>query len=97
MVLKFSDRPQLNYGGNQPASPWNRFPQGSQPIASAPESTSTPVIVTQANGHSHWALHYQNAWRKISPFKDWRTGAVSWRMDGTEITNPVAWSYPKRG
>src|SRR5262245_51745185 len=85
MVLKFSDTPQLNYGGDQGSASeiWRRMPEGSQPIATAPERTSQPIVVTEASGKSHWALHYQNAWRKVAPFKDWRSGSVSWRMDGT--------------
>jgi len=74
----------------------DELPQGAQPIATAPERTSQPVIVHEASGQGHWALHYNGAWRKVAPFKDWRTGSVSWRMDGTEVSNPVAWSYPQK-
>ena len=96
MTLKFSNKPQLNYSGNQGSNLWNRFPQGAQPIATAPERTAQPVVIHQANGQGHWGLHYQGAWRKVAPFKDWRDGSVRWRMDGTEISNPVAWSMPQR-
>ena len=95
MTLKFSDRPQLHYG-QQGANPWARFPQGAAPIATAPERSSQPIIVHEANGHQHWALHHNGAWRKLSPFKDFKTGAVSWRMDGTQINNAVAWSLPRK-
>jgi len=39
MTLRFSDKPQLIYGGNQGSvsNLWQRFPQGAQPIATAPE------------------------------------------------------------
>src|SRR5262245_11315315 len=98
MSLKYSDKPQLRYGGDGSRYDFqNRSPQGSQPIASAPENTAQPVIVIEANGHQHWAIHHRNAWRKLAPFKDHRSGAVQWRMDGTTVPNPVAWSPPKRG
>jgi len=98
MALKFSDKPQLDYGGNQGsvANIWRRFPQGAQPIQTAPERSATPVIVYEPNGQSHWALHHNGAWRKLEAFKDFRDGSVSWRMNGTEISNPVAWSLPQK-
>jgi hypothetical protein len=98
MSLKFSDRPVLNYGGQGSASDiWKRFPQGAQPIASAPERSGSPVIVYEPSGASHWAMHHNGAWQKLSPFKDFRDGSVRWRMDGTSVPNPIAWSPAKRG
>src|SRR5262245_7572758 len=94
--LKFSDKPVL-HSGNQASDIWQRLPQGSQPITSAPERSAQPIVVYELNGQGHWALHHNGAWRKLAPFKDWRNGNVSWRMDGTEIAHPVAWSLPKRG
>ena len=98
MSLKFSDKPQLHGGDGQGsvANIWRRFPQGAQPIATAPERTATPIVVYEANGQGHWALHHNQAWRKLAPFKDFRDGSVSWRIDGTEIPNPVAWSMPQK-
>jgi hypothetical protein len=97
MVLKFLDRPQL---GRNPrggvGDDWSgRFPQG-QPIATAPQNSGTPVWVMQANGQGSWALHYGGGWKKLSPFKDSKSGGVQWRMDGTMISNPVAWSLPRK-
>jgi len=94
MSIKYASTPQLQYGPRQSASPWARFPQNARPISTAPEQTSSPVVVYENNGFAHLALHYNNAWRKISPFKDPRSGAVSYRMDGTTISNPVAWAPP---
>jgi len=97
MSLKFSDRPQLHSGNRgSVADIWQRFPQGAQPIATAPERTSQPIIVHEANGFQHWAINHRGAWQKLAPFKDWKTGAVSWRMDGTQIPQPVAWSLPRK-
>jgi hypothetical protein len=96
MVLKFCDTPQTNYG-NQGSDDWRkRFPQGAQPIATAPERSATPVLVYEPSGQGHWAINHQNAWHKVAPFKDWRTGAVSWRCDGTQVNNPVMWAMPQK-
>jgi hypothetical protein len=96
MSLKFSDKPQLHYGDQgSAANIWQRFPAGSQSIATAPSRSATPIVVYEPNGQGHWALHHNGAWRKLSPFKDSRSGSVSWRMDGTEISNAVAWSLPQ--
>jgi hypothetical protein len=96
MTLKYSDKPQLSYG-RATGDDWRgRFPADAQPIATAPERSATAVLVYEPNGQGHWAMHYSGAWRKVAPFKDWRTGSISWRMDGTEVNNPVAWSMPRR-
>jgi hypothetical protein len=97
MPLKFLDRPFVARNPRGVGDDWGgRFPQGSQPIATAPERSGTPVMVYEANGTGHWALHYHNGWKKLSPFKDSKSGGVQWRMDGTMVSNPVAWSPPKR-
>src|SRR5215813_9095861 len=98
MSFKIASTSQLNYSGNQgsAADMWRRFPAGSQSIATAPERSATPIVVYESNGQGHWALHHNGAWRKLSPYKDFRDGSVSWRMDGTEVPNPVAWSMPQK-
>ena len=96
MTLKFSDRPQVHYGNRSASDIWQRFPQGAQPIATAPERTSQPIIVMEANGHQHWAINHRGAWQKLEPFKDWRSGTVTWRMCGESIAQPVAWSMPRK-
>ena len=95
MTLKFSDKPQLNYGGNSAAAIWQRFPQGAQPIASAPESASQPIVGHEANGVSYWMLHHHGGWQSLEPSRDWRDGRVSWRLTGKYV-NPVAWSMPQK-
>jgi hypothetical protein len=99
MSLKYSDKPQLRYGTAN--SRYDvRMPAGSQPITSAPMQSATPVIVYARDNkgglEGHWALHHNGAWRRLAPFKDWRTGAVSWRMNGDMISNPIAWSPRKK-
>jgi hypothetical protein len=98
MPLKFLDRPFVarNPSGGVGDNWRGRFPEGAQPIATAPERSGTPVWVMTADGQGSWALHYQNTWKKLSPFKESRSGSVQWRMDGTTISNPVAWSLPRK-
>ena len=45
--------------------------------------------------YSHWGLYHCGQWQKLEPFKD-GGGAVSWRLNGSAISNPVAWSLPRR-
>jgi len=95
--LKYASTPQLSYaqqGGGDKYQ--NRFPAGSQPIATAPQMSSQPVIVYESNGQAHWALFHNNGWQALKPFKDFKTGSVSWRMDGTRINQPVAWAMPRK-
>src|SRR5262245_52658346 len=98
MVLKFLGqsfvaRDPRGGGGDNWAS---RFPQGSQPIATAPQHSAQPVWVMTANGQGNWALHHNGAWQKLQPFKDFKSGAVTWRMNGEQISQPVAWSMPRK-
>ena len=68
------------------------LPAGVQPIRTAP-ITSQPICVYEPHdGRARWALNHNGAWREIKPFRDSRDGSVRWRMDGTLINNPVAWS-----
>lgn len=94
MVLKYAKTPQLIYGGQTSADAFrSRFPAGSQPAATCPEYT--PVIAHEANGQSHYAMKRRDVWKKLAPFRDWRTGEVSWREDGTQL-NVAAWSVPQQ-
>jgi hypothetical protein len=95
MVLKYADTPQLHYGGQQ-SDPWKRFPQGSQPIATAPAASATPLLIYDATGKGYWALRHRDGWQKLSPYKDHVTGAVSWRMNGEQVQQPIAWALPQK-
>jgi hypothetical protein len=98
MVLKFLDKPQLGRNPSGAGDDWrSRFPEGSQPIATAPEQTSTPIVVYSADGTAQWALPHRGGWAKLQAYKDFKTGAVSWRMNGEHVNQPVAWSSPRRG
>jgi hypothetical protein len=93
VTLKFTDRPYGGHGSKQ--DDWRtRFPADARPIASAPISAQ-PILVYEANGAAHWALHHNNSWRELKPYKDFRDGSVQWRMDN-QISNPVAWAMPRR-
>ena len=92
MVLKFSDRPQLNYGGNQRNAldaAWARLPANARPIASAPIS-SRPVKVFEPSGKSHWALYHRDGWRTLAPYRDHRDNTVSFQNLVLQIQR-VAW------
>ena len=91
MALKWSDKRQLDYGGQQGTNVWARFPSNARPIATAPVS-ATPIRVFDSTGKSQWALHHLGAWRSLAPYKDSFTGQTKWRMDGNMIGNAVAWA-----
>jgi len=98
MPLKYLDRPFVarNASGGVGDNWRGRFPEGAQPMATAPERSGTPVWVMTANGQGSWALHHNGAWQKLQPYKDFKSGAVSWRMCGEHISQPVAWSLPRK-
>jgi hypothetical protein len=91
MTLKYADTPQ--YGNQSPRDDWRqRFPQGAQPIASAPENASRPVWVFEPSGDGYLAVHHRGQWQKLCEDRDDRTGTTSLRMIGEAISNPVAWA-----
>jgi hypothetical protein len=89
LSLRFSNKPVVNYG-NQQSNPWARFPQGAQPIASAPQQSAQAIVAFEPNGKGHYAMQHRGQWIEMGPNRDSKTGAVSWRMNGTVI-NAVAW------
>jgi hypothetical protein len=109
-MLKFSDRKQLREGprlSNAPQTPqsnnisadgskynFNRFPQGMQPIATAPESGWFYAV--RNNGENHLAVRHRGGVEKLKVHKDFRDGAVRYRMDGA-IPDAVGWLPLKRG
>jgi hypothetical protein len=48
-------------------------------------------IVDLADGKIYWAQHRRDAWRKLEPLKDFKTGAVQWRENGETIQQPAGW------
>jgi hypothetical protein len=100
MPIRYASTPQIRYGGSG-----SRYdvqpPAGSYPISTAPTQSAQPVIVYENDGKGgykgSWALFHRDGWRRLSPFKDHKSGAISWRMDGTQISHPISWSPPRRG
>ena len=94
MALKYASTPQLKYGNQWGGSRFtSRLPAGVQPIRTAP-TTSQAIVVYETNGRPRWALNHNGAWRELKPFRDNPNDPtkVSWRMDGTLINAPIAWS-----
>jgi hypothetical protein len=92
MSLRYTDRP---YGGqDQPKEEdWRtRFPQGAQPIASAPTQASEPVWIFEPNGAGHLAIHYKGAWQKLAEYSDDRDGSIEIRAMGETVADPVMWA-----
>ena len=90
MILKYTDRP---YGGGRQtgANVYHRFPQGAQPMHTAPQESSQPIVVHDATG-SYWCHQRRDSWRKLQPYKDSQSGAVQWRENGEMVAHPLAWS-----
>jgi hypothetical protein len=95
MSLKYTNRPQ--YGSPSAVDQLrSKLPADAQPIATAPRASATPIVVYGADGKGHWALAHRDSWHKLAPYKDFRTGAVSWRMNGEQIPHAIAWSLPRK-
>jgi hypothetical protein len=98
LVLKFLNRPQTGRrASGAPTDDWmSRFPQGSAPIASAPEAGK--FHVWDASGRGYLAERYRGGFQKLAPKKDFRSGRVWHEMAG-RIDQPIAWRPipPPRG
>jgi len=95
MTLKFAATPQVFYNGNQGSANWGgRFPADMQSLATCPEHT--PVIVCERNGHQHYAMQRNGIMKKLAPFQDWKTGATTWREDGTYVSDAIGWLMPQK-
>jgi hypothetical protein len=85
MSLRYVDKPYGQTSGDN----WrSRFPAHAQPIATAPQNISQPIIVGEPSGQGYWALPHKFGWQKVD-----RSG----RMTGEFINQPVAWWMPQRG
>jgi hypothetical protein len=91
MAIKYSDTPQLHYGGKPPADNWReRFPQHAQPIQTAPRHGGV-VWVGEPSGDFYRAAFYREQWHKLEPVRDERSGVTRLRMTGEAVANPVVW------
>jgi hypothetical protein len=95
--IKYASTPQLNYGSPSAVDKViAKIPQGAAPIATAPAASATPIQIIDSDGNTHWALYHRDAWRTLAPERDSKTGAVSWRMNGDLIRQPIAWAPPRQ-
>ena len=85
---RYSERP---YGLAPKQGP--KFPQHAKPIATAPQATSRPVWVYERDGKRHPALFHKGQWMRVVSYpRDPHTGQTRRAMDGTVVSNPIAWS-----
>ena len=70
-----------------------QFPQNARAISTAPQATARPIWVYEQNGKRHAALFHKGQWMKVVQFpRDQHSGQVRVAMDGTTVSNPIAWS-----
>jgi hypothetical protein len=109
-TLKFSDRVQVREGprlSNAPQTPQSnnisaggskynlgRFPQGMQPIATAPENGWFYAI--RNNGENHLAVRHRGNIERLKAHKDFHGGPSRYMMGGA-IPDAVGWLPVKRG
>jgi hypothetical protein len=99
MTLRFSDKPQLNYGGDRRSTLdeiRERFPPEMRGMDSAPAMGSTPVWVYEATGEPFYSIHHRGQWQKLAYEVDDRTGKTSWRMIGEAVLQPSGWAPATR-
>jgi hypothetical protein len=93
--LKFSNRPQLNYGSpSRTDQVLARIPRGARPMSEAPANTS--IVVQGDDGKSYWAMQRRDSWQKLEPHRDSKDGSVRWMMNGQVVSNPTCWWIPQR-
>jgi hypothetical protein len=93
MSLRYVSRPYG--GGRDPKSSVDQMlrqlPADAQPMASAPTNSATPIVVYDKDAKPHWALYHRNGWQKLAPFKDSKDQSTTWRMNGDEVSQAIAW------
>jgi hypothetical protein len=79
------------YGLAQKQGP--RFPANAQRIESTPTATARPIWVYERDGKRHAALFHKGQWMRVAQFpRDSHTGQTRFAMDGTVVSNPIAWA-----
>jgi hypothetical protein len=69
------------------------FPANAQPINTAPQATARPIWVYERDGKRHAALYHRGQWQRVVRFpRDPHSGQTRVAMDGSVISNPIAWS-----
>jgi len=94
MTLRFSDKPQLHYGGERRSTLdeiRSRFPPEAQDMATAPSMGSQPVWVYENTGEPFLSVNHRGQWQKLAYEVDDRTGQTRWQMIGESVSQPSAW------
>ena len=79
------------YGLKPAARP--QFPKNARAISTAPTATARPIWVYEQSGKRHAALYHKGQWMKVVQFpRDSHTGQGRVAMDGSVVSNPIAWS-----
>ena len=92
MAFRYSDKPQLRYGGQQTNDVWSRFPSHARTMDSAPSMGARPIRLFAPDGSSKWGVHHMGCWREVERVRDPYTGGYNVRMNGNLISNCVAWA-----
>jgi hypothetical protein len=93
MALRYSDKPQLHYGGQAPSkymSLGKNLPAHARGMASAPTMSTRPIRLFEPDGKSRWGIHHADAWREVEVQRD-AGGVKRVAMNGCTI-NAVAWA-----
>ena len=70
-----------------------QFPENAQAISTARNGDRKTIWVYEQNGKRHPALFHKGQWMKVVRFpRDSHTGQARVAMDGTTVSNPIAWS-----
>jgi hypothetical protein len=91
MTLRYTDKP-YGYSPQQTEDFRSRFPARARSMESAPMAAARPILVYEPDGTPHWALHHLGAWREVEAKRDPFTGEYRTAMNGSLISNPVAWT-----
>jgi hypothetical protein len=94
MTLRFSDKPQLHYGGERRSTLdeiRRRFPPEAQGMESAPATGSSPVWVYENTSEAFLSVNHRGQWQKLAYEIDDRTGKPRWQMIGEAVSQPSAW------
>jgi hypothetical protein len=95
MPIRYASTPQLHYGNpSRTDEVIRQIPRGARPMSEAPQNTS--IAVMGDDGKAHWAMQHREAWQKLEPLRDSKTGAVRWQMNGSKVDNPICWWIPQR-
>ena len=88
MVLKYASTPQLYYSGQSRHAVTARFPNDARPVSTLNDYAA--VELYDRSGKPHYGWLRRGMGRELGPFKDWKTGSVTWRENGNSV-DAVCW------